>query len=358
MLKEEGDEMLSERQLAIFNLLVNLYTDTGFPVGSNTLMKNGIKASSATIRNDLVKLEDLGLIQKVHSSSGRIPSEEGYRFYIDNLMKPSVIPFEEQYKIRQLFNREYSATNEIIEVSAKILSDLTNYTAFSLGPEVKDRKLTSFKIIPLNSRQLIAIIVTDKGYVESQVFTVPEEVTASDIEKMINIINDRLIGKSLLTVYHQLRTEIPLILQRYFTNSSNMLLLFEDVFHQVFDDQIYVSGGMNLLDSGSLEDVSEFKSIYSLFTDTERLSELILPGESEIEIKVGNEINNELLTNMSLVTASYQVSDHGNGVVALLGPTSMSYAKMMGLLNVFKIELSDHLESHYRSLGSSNTSNG
>ncbi|MGO2084203.1 heat-inducible transcriptional repressor HrcA [Vagococcus sp.] len=348
--------MLSERQLNIFSLLVHLYTETGVPVGSNTLMNGGIKASSATIRNDLVKLEELELIQKVHSSSGRVPSAEGYRFYIDHLMKPSHVSLNEIDRIRQSFNRKYSATNEIIEVSAKILSDLTNYTAFSLGPEVKERKLTSFKIIPLNSHQLIAVIVTDKGYVKSQVFTVPEEVSSSDIEKMINIINDRLIGKSLLTVYHQLRTEIPLILQRYFTNSSHMLLLFEDVFHQVFDEQIYVSGGMNLLNSDIFSDISEFKSVYSLFTDTERLSKLIVPSEAGVEIRIGNEMNNKLLSNLSLITASYDVSEHGNGVIALLGPTSMSYSKVTGLVNVFKNELSEHLESHYRSLGNSNSS--
>lgn len=344
--------MLSERQLNILHMLVKIYTETGVPVSSKTLMNHGINASSATIRNDLAKLEEFELIQKMHSSSGRVPSIKGYRFYVDHLMTPVEMTNHEVIKIRQMLNQRYNATNEIIEQSAKILSDLTSYTAFSLGPEVKERKLTGFRIVPLNRNQLIAIIVTDQGYVESQVFSIPSDISSEDIEKMIRIINDRLVGENLLTVYHKLRTEIPLVLQKYFSNSSNVLYLFEEVFNQAFDDQIYISGGMNLLNSEVLTDVAEFKSIYSLISDSDKLTEILLPDTTGIDIKIGDEIENELLLNMSLITASYEVPEHGKGVIALLGPTSMSYSKLLGLVNVFKDELSGHLDSYYRSLES------
>ena len=344
--------MLSERQLNILHMLVKIYTETGVPVSSKTLMNHGINASSATIRNDLAKLEEFELIQKMHSSSGRVPSIKGYRFYVDHLMTPVEMTNHEVIKIRQMLNQRYNATNEIIEQSAKILSELTSYTAFSLGPEVKERKLTGFRIVPLNRNQLIAIIVTDQGYVESQVFSIPSDISSEDIEKMIRIINDRLVGENLLTVYHKLRTEIPLVLQKYFSNSSNVLYLFEEVFNQAFDDQIYISGGMNLLNSEVLTDVAEFKSIYSLISDSDKLTEILLPDTTGIDIKIGDEIENELLLNMSLITASYEVPEHGKGVIALLGPTSMSYSKLLGLVNVFKDELSGHLDSYYRSLES------
>ncbi|MDT2838956.1 heat-inducible transcriptional repressor HrcA [Vagococcus carniphilus] len=344
--------MLSERQLNILHMLVKIYTETGVPVSSKTLMNHGINASSATIRNDLAKLEEFELIQKMHSSSGRVPSIKGYRFYVDHLMTPVEMTNHEVIKIRQMLNQRYNATNEIIEQSAKILSDLTSYTAFSLGPEVKERKLTGFRIVPLNRNQLIAIIVTDQGYVESQVFSIPNDISSEDIERMIRIINDRLVGENLLTVYHKLRTEIPLVLQKYFSNSSNVLYLFEEVFNQAFDDQIYISGGMNLLNSEVLTDVAEFKSIYSLISDSDKLTEILLPDTTGIDIKIGDEIENELLLNMSLITASYEVPEHGKGVIALLGPTSMSYSKLLGLVNVFKDELSGHLDSYYRSLES------
>ncbi|RHH69571.1 MULTISPECIES: heat-inducible transcriptional repressor HrcA [Vagococcus] len=346
--------MLSSRQEHILQLLVQLYTETGQPVGSKTLMNSGITVSSATIRNELSKLEDFGLIQKMHTSSGRIPSMQGYRYYVDHLMDPSKVSSTDVQHIKRLFNRKFNATNEIIEWSANILSELTSYTAFSLGPEVKERRLTGFQIVPLNARQLMAIIVIDQGYVESQVFSIPHSVSTEDIEKMIRIINDRLLGETLLTVYHKLRTEIPLVLQRYFSNSSNILYLFEDVFNQAFDEQIYVGGGMNLLSSEAITNPNEFQSVYSLISDTDKLTELLISDTDEkIDIKIGEELNNELLQNMSLVTGSYDVFQRGKGLVAVLGPANMSYSKLLGVMDVLTDELSRHLETYYRHLENS-----
>lgn len=342
--------MLSDRQLAIFKLLVDLYTETEMPVGSNTLMKNGINASSATIRNELVRLEDMGLIQKVHSSSGRMPSIEGYRFYVDYLLKPTNPPVDERYEIKKLLDRPYNATDEILALSAEILSDLTNYTAFSLGPDVKDKRLTDFRLIQLNRSQLIAILVTDKGSVESQVFAVPAMITAEDLEKMTRVITERLVGKSLVTVYQQLRTEIPLVLQRYFSNSSDMLALFGHVFHQLFDEDVYISGGMNLLDTTDMTNVEQFKSLYSFLNDREQITELILPSQSNQAIRIGDELGNLLLKDMSLITATYHVTNHGSGVIALLGPTTMSYSRLLGLIDTLTVEVSGQLETYYRNL--------
>ncbi|MGY3749106.1 heat-inducible transcriptional repressor HrcA [Vagococcus acidifermentans] len=344
--------MLSERQLNILHLLINIYTDTDYPVGSKTLMNAGIKASSATIRNDLAKLEDEGYIKKTHSSSGRIPSIKGYRYYVDHLMTPVRVSPSEQHLIRESLGKNVNAISDIVEQSAKILSDLTSYTAFSLGPEMKERKLTGFRIIPLNANQLIAVIVTDRGNVESQVFTIPESISSSDIEKITAIINDKLIGEHLLTVYHKLRTEIPIILQRYFNNSANVMVLFENVFESVFEEQLFISGKMNLLDFDILSDVSQFKSIYSFISDREELTELLIPKNEGIEIKIGKELQNKLLENMSLITASYEVTNHGRGVIALLGPTNMSYSRLMGVVDAFRTELTHQLLAYYHILDS------
>ncbi|MGY3766890.1 heat-inducible transcriptional repressor HrcA [Vagococcus vulneris] len=342
--------MLSDRQLRIFKLLVDLYTDTKSPIGSNTLKKNGIDASSATIRNELVKLEDLGLIQKVHSSSGRMPSIEGYRYYVDNLLQPSQLAIDEQYEIRQLMNKPFNAADEILSLSAEILSNVTNYTAFSLGPDIKDRTLTDFKLIQLNPYQLIAILITDMRSVESQVFTVPSILSADDLTKMTNLINERLVGRDLVTVYQLLKTEIPLILQRYFANSADMLKLFDTVFAQLFDEEVYVSGGINLLDAISTTEVSQFKSLYSFLNNRDQIVELILPSQRHQVIRIGDELDNFLLKDMSLITTTYTVQSHGSGVIALLGPTAMSYTRLLGLLDTVSQQVSENLEDYYRSV--------
>ena len=189
--------MLTKRQNDILRLIIQHYTSSGVPVGSKTLMSEGVKASSATIRNDMKALEDEGLLS---SSSGRIPSALGYRYYVDHLLKPARVAEDDLLLIRQSLGREFHEINEIIKQSAEILSELTSYTTFSLGPEIKDRRLTGFRIVPLNNRQIIAIVVTDMGNVESQVFTLPEYMGSQELEKMVQIVNDRLVGDPLMTI--------------------------------------------------------------------------------------------------------------------------------------------------------------
>ncbi|WP_326716609.1 heat-inducible transcriptional repressor HrcA [Vagococcus jeotgali] len=343
--------MLSNRQKNIFQLLVQLYADTDSPVGSKTLMNSGIKASSATIRNDLSKLEEYGLIQKMHTSSGRIPSMQGYRYYVDYLMHPQELDSADIQQVRQLFNHNFNETNDIIELAADILSELTGYTAFSLGPEVKDRRLTGFQFVPLNDKQLMTIIIIDKGYIESQVFSIPNHLTLNDLEKVVDIIHERLLGETLLSVYQKLRTEIPLVLQRYFNNSSNILYLFEDVFTRAFDSQIYVGGGMNLLNSTAVTNTQDFKLVYSLLNDTDQLADLLLlEKDKKLSIKIGDELNNQFLQDMSLITNTYDVFEKGKGILAVLGPANMPYPKLLGLIDVLADEVSSHLASYYRHL--------
>lgn len=344
--------MLTERQETILRLIIQNYTNLGQPVGSKKLMEDGVEASSATIRNEMKNLEAAGLLSKTHSSSGRVPSITGYRYYVDHLLKPSQVDKKEIEIIRQSFGREFHEINEIIQQSANILSSLTSYTTLSLGPDVKDRKLTGFRMIPLNNRQVIAIIVTDKGNVESQVFTIPKYLNSEDLEKMVRIINDKLIGEPLLTVYHRLRTEIPMNLHKYFQTTDGVLDLFEEMLNHIFEDKIFVGGRMNLLNFEQNQNVEQFRSMYSFMKNTDNLNQLLAPRDGAIQIRIGSELGDELLNNMSMIQASYDIEGHGKGTIALLGPTSMPYSKMFGLMDVFRRELALTLADYYRTLDS------
>lgn len=351
--RKEASHLLTKRQEDILFLIIQTYTTTHSPVGSKFLMSAGIKASSATIRNEMSILEEKGLLQKTHSSSGRIPSFSGLRYYVDHLVSPSNIPHPEIQMIQNAFQQPFKEIDDIIETSAKILSQLTSYTAFSLGPELKERRLTGFRIVPLNDYQVIALIITDYGNVESQIFNIPPEIESSDLQKMVNIINERLIGEDLLSVYHKLRTEIPLILQRYFQSPLNMSQLFDELFNQTFMDHVFVGGKMNLLDFHFHKDMEQFRSVYSLIENRQAISELLekqMLNENSIAVAIGDEIGNEALDDMSMITASYEVSGHGKGTIALLGPTVMPYSKIIGLMKVFSKELSQGLTDYYQRL--------
>lgn len=345
--------LLTERQGEILRVIIQNYTTTGQPVGSKTLMEGGISASPATIRNEMKLLEELELLSKTHSSSGRIPSMKGYRYYVDYLLSPVQAHPNEIQRIRQEFGQEFHEINDIIQQSAEILSSLTSYTALALGPDANERRLTSFKIVPLNHRQVVAIIVTDKGNVENRVFTLPSHIRSEELEVMVRIINDRLIGEPLITVYHRLRTEVPVILHKYFQTTEGILDLFERMLNHLFEEKIYVGGQMNLLNFEGSQDKVQFKSMYSFMKNPKELTPLLAPRNTTIQIKIGSELGHELLENMSLIQASYDIQGHGKGTIALLGPANMPYSKMIGLVDVFRRELAVTLADYYRILDSS-----
>ncbi|MER2010103.1 MAG: heat-inducible transcriptional repressor HrcA, partial [Psychrobacillus sp.] len=202
--------MLTNRQLLILQVTVDDFIDTAQPVGSRQLSKKEeVPFSPATIRNEMADLEDMGYLEKTHTSSGRVPSEKGYRYYVDNLLTPQMVSKEEIKQIRSVFEERKVETEQIIRKSANILSELTSYTSIMLGLDVRKHRVKRFSIVPLTDDSAVAIIVTDSGHVENRVFTIPEAFTASDIEKMVNIINEHLVGVYL----HELQMKLEAVTQ-------------------------------------------------------------------------------------------------------------------------------------------------
>ena len=201
--------MLTERQELILKTIITDFTQSHEPVGSKTVMKQlPIKVSSATIRNEMAVLEEQGLIEKTHSSSGRIPSSEGYRYYLDNLVEPLQLPESVYNTIGSQLDRPFHQVNEIVQEAARILSDLTNYTAFAEGPESHDVRVTGFRIVPLSQRQIMAILVTSDGNIQNQVYALPHNIHGEEIEKAVRMINDQLVGKSLNEINVSLLSEL------------------------------------------------------------------------------------------------------------------------------------------------------
>lgn len=345
--------MLTKRQLLILKEIVRLYTETGQPVGSKKLLEQlPIHISSATIRNEMVHLEDQGLLEKTHLSSGRIPSLRGYRYYLDHLVEPSSIDANDLAVIETSFDQSYHEIDQIVAQSAKILSSLTNYTAISLGPEIKDLKLTGFRLVPLNDDQVMAILVTDNGTVENQIFSIPKGLDGDSLEKIIRIINDQLVGLPLMEVVKKLHYEIPQLLTKYMITPKGFLDIFGGVLKKAAQERYYVGGKMNLINTSTLKDVDQLKALYSLIDQNQDLGKIIgAPADQPIEVRLGDELTNDLLKNFSVITATYNVNEHGRGMIALLGPTSMPYSRMIGLLDVFREELAKKITDYYRHHG-------
>ncbi len=336
--------MLTERQILILKSIIRLYTSHETPIGSKTLMNEAeINFSSATIRNEMGRLEELGFIEKTHSSSGRVPSLIGYRFYVDYLVHPVKIQKKDLAVIKNALGNQFRQLDEIVFQSAELLSQLTSYTAITLGPEIKESILTGFRLVPLNDYQVMAILVTDKGHVENQVVTIPRSMDVNELEKIVRIF-------PLMEVFKRLKTEIPLLLNKYVKTNEGILDIFENVFLKAGQDRMHVGGRMNILDFSNELNVEKFKSIYSLMDGTHDLSSLVIPSTTGITVKIGTELNNELFNEFSLITASYDIEGYSSGVIALLGPTNMPYSKMIGLVDVFRNELSKKIIDYYHSV--------
>ncbi len=340
--------VLTERQLLILEAVIRNYTEAGQPIGSKTLQQQlPVHVSSATIRNEMAVLEQQGYIAKEHSSSGRIPSLKGYRYYVDNLMKPSKLDRNALYDIRNSFGNEFQKIDEILATSAKILSDLTSYTAISLKPEAKDLRLEGFRLVELGNQQVMVILVTSDGTVESQTFTMPSGISGSELEAVIRLINDKVVGLPLRQVIVRLNECLPL-LNRYLHQPAGFIDVFGNILSRVAKEQVYVGGKMNLLDFSKDASLEQIKSLYSLVDQTQGIGSLVDSTKDGISIKLGDELPSILLQNYSLISATFDDGNHGQGTIAILGPTNMPYSKMIGLITVFRDELAKRINDYYQ----------
>ncbi|MTV81278.1 heat-inducible transcriptional repressor HrcA [Secundilactobacillus folii] len=340
---------LTDRQKMILKAIVRDYTSSGVPVGSKALAAQlPLHVSSATVRNEMATLEDLGLIAKTHSSSGRIPSVKGYRYYVDHLVQPDPIKPNDIDIIKSSLDGQFLKIDEIIETSARILSNLTSYTAFTLKPELKESRLSGFRLVPLGKRQVMAVLVTDNGDVESQTFNIAPGITGDQLEAVVRLINDQLVGKPLKDVLQALETDIPMQVTQYLQKPEGFLKIFGDVLTQAAKERFYVGGRLNLLNFSDANDVDELKSLYTLMDRTDDMASVLGQPTDHVQVKIGSEITNDILKDYSLITATYEVGDHGKGVIALLGPTRMPYSRMIGLVGAFRQELAQRLIDYYR----------
>lgn len=341
--------MLTPRQLLILEAIIRDYTNIGQPIGSKKLQEQlPVHVSSATIRNEMAALEQAGYIAKEHSSSGRVPSLLGYRYYVDNLVQPSKLNQEELRNIRTSFDSEFSKVDEIVATSARILSDLTNYTAISLKPGSQELRLEGFRMVPLGSQQVMLLMVTSDGTVENQIFNLPAGISGDELEAVIRLINDQLVGLPLNQIEAHLQNNMAL-LQRYLHQPAGFIEVFGNVLEKAVREHVYVGGKKNLLNLVNSDNLEQIKLLYSLVDHKTDLNSLLGRLDDDISVKIGRELMNDILLDYSVISATYNDGNNGQGLIAILGPTNMPYSKMIGLLDVFRNELSRRLTNYYNS---------
>jgi len=341
--------LLTDRQLLILQVIVDDFIQNAQPVGSRSLAKKDeISFSSATIRNEMADLEELGFIEKTHTSSGRIPSEKGYRYYVDHLLSPQKLEHRDIHKIKSIFAERIYEMELIVKNSAKILSELTNYTAIVLGPTLKEHKLKKIQIVPLNKETAIAIIVTDTGHVENKMFHLPESLDSSDIEKLVNILNDRLTGVSLDRLNDYIFKEVAVLLRQHIHQYDAILHNLADSLKITHSEKLFFGGKTNMLSQPEFHDIDKVRNLLKLIEQEDDFYEILRKNPTGIHIRIGRENNNSAMEDCSLITATYSVGKEQLGSIAILGPTRMEYSRVVSLMQVLAKDLSTVLTDLYQ----------
>ncbi|AIE60801.1 heat-inducible transcriptional repressor HrcA [Bacillus methanolicus] len=342
--------MLTDRQLLILQVIVDDFIRSAQPVGSRSLSKKEeISLSSATIRNEMADLEELGYIEKTHTSSGRIPSEKGYRYYVDHLLSPQKLRQEEVQKIKSIFAERIYELEKIVQKSAQILSDLTNYTSIVLGPAVRDNKLKRIQIVPLNKTTAIAIIVTDTGHVEDRMFHLPASIDSSELEKLVNILNERLIGVPIVDLNEKIYKEVASILRQHIKSYDLLLHTIADTLKLPTNEKLFFGGKTNMLRQPEFHDIDKIRDLLAIIEQEDRIVELIPKNPMGISVKIGRENKYSAMENCSLISATYSVGEEKLGTIAILGPTRMEYSRVISLLDLISKDLSAALTRLYQS---------
>lgn len=341
--------MLTDRQLLIFQVIVDDFIRSAQPVGSRSLSKKDkISFSSATIRNEMADLEELGFLEKTHTSSGRIPSEKGYRFYVDHLLSPQKLDEQDMGSVKSIFAERIYELEKLVQKSAKILSELTNYTSIVLGPAVRENKLKKIQIVPLNKETAIAIIVTDTGHVENKMFHLPATLDANDIEKMVNILNERLAGVPLEELTGKIYKEVATLLRQHIRNYDSMLSTIADTLKIPTNEKLFFGGKTNMLSQPEFNDVEKIKNLMNMIEHEKSMYDLIRKNPTGIHVKIGKENDNLAMENCSLITATYSVGAEQLGSIAILGPTRMEYSRVISLLSFISNDLTSVLTKLYQ----------
>lgn len=324
---------MDERQKNILKEIVESYIKEAKPIGSKWLCEK-FNCSSATIRNEMAELEKLGFLEKNHISSGRIPSELGYKYYVENLMRPKELNSRDMLKLEAIFSNQTLAVSDAIEACLEIISDITNYTSISLGKESEENVLKQISIIPLDNNKLVALVCTDKGIVKNKQFSIPVNINLQEVVKASELVNKMLIGTPISIISERLEYEIKPIISQHIKQYETIYGIFYEAFNDFINNRenVHVAGKTKILEQPEYNDTSEIKRLITKLEDENSIRKIEKKdGNNNISIYIGKET--EFDDNVTVIKTNYSLRGQ-EGTIAIIGPKRMEYDKVVGVLNI------------------------
>ncbi|MCL1883209.1 MAG: heat-inducible transcriptional repressor HrcA [Defluviitaleaceae bacterium] len=344
--------LLNDRKFKILQAIVNDYIETAEPIGSRTIAKKyGLGVSSATIRNEMSDLEDMGLICQLHTSSGRVPSEKGYRFYVDSMMQSRALTTEEAMSLQRMIIDNIYQAEYMMQETAKALARLTNYPAIVSEPYLKKTTIKHVQLVPIDEKSLLLVLVTDAKTVKNQIVNLTSDAGAPAFDTLAKLsahLNHHLAGLSVREID---RTLIDKMLME-FGNNAHVLMpvlgIIADMIQAEDDVRVFTSGVKNILAFPEFSEKSKAEAIFQALEDRDSLFKILGKPYSEspgIQIVIGAENNFDLLKACSLIKANYTIDNQSTGCIALIGPMRMDYAQAVSVLSGILQNISHVIEA-------------
>lgn len=337
---------LDERKIKILNSIIQTYLITGEPVGSRTISKyTDLNLSSATIRNEMSDLEDLGYIVQPHTSAGRIPSDKGYRFYVDNLMKEKIAEVDE---MKDVLIEKADKLDHLLKNVAKLLAVNTNYATMISAPQYKRNKLKFIQLSRVEENQLLVVVMLEGNLIKNRLIEVDERVSEDEVAKLNILINTFLQGLNLQEINMELIQRMKVQAEGYVQIIGHIIDAIAVVIQEEDDLEIYTSGATNLLKYPELGDREKASELLYTMEEKKALSELIVDQEDSgeenknpIQIYIGSESPVSTMKDCSIVTATYELEEGVQGTIGIIGPKRMDYKKVVGNLQTMMNQLDD-----------------
>ena len=333
--------MLDNRKKKVLQAIVEEYVNTAEPVSSNAIsQKHDLDYSSATIRNEMSQLEKIGFLDKPHTSSGRIPSAKGYRFYVNELLKDDNISLEEIKYIQSKLETKVNEIKDLTKIATSTLSEITHYTTVAVGPKNNMQIIEEIKFVLLGTRMMMIVIVTDTGLVKETIIKFDEDINENQIYTLNSLFNSRLKGKPL--------SKIDKPIEEYIFSEMNYSInIIKTIIEQINkvieeDNVMYLEGTNKSFDLPEFNSMKIAKNFINLIDMKEEMIELINSGVAEdINIFIGDENDNEQLKDFSIVTFKHTVGNKDMGTIGIIGPKRMDYSKVISVMKYISKKLNE-----------------
>jgi heat-inducible transcriptional repressor len=347
--EEVGEMKLSARKLRILQAIIDDYIRSAEPVGSRTLAKKyELGISSATIRNEMSDLEEMGFLEQPHTSAGRVPSDKAYRFYVDKLMKVRSLDQKEAEYIRETYESTIDQIEQIIFHTAETLSEVTNYTSLAMAPRLSKVTIRHIQLVQVDGEFALLVIVTSSGILRDTLIRIPEGINNDYLSRVSNILNEQFRGKTI----DQIDTEDLANIRDKFLKNRKFFSSLLDILIQRFREsekrEVYLGGTTNIFNFPEYQDIIRAQSFLNLMEEKDLLYDILSNStEDGVWVSIGSENSYNELHDCSIVTATYSLEDRVLGTIGLIGPTRMEYSKAISVMDYMGKALSRYLTRLY-----------